>query len=139
MHRKIFTKDKNYTFLDYFEMNHPTREILAAFDYQYAFEEITLPQTDIQIGSLDKLRDTYIKKLPFISLNSEAARDVWRFARLERREKLLKKDMNIYALHADLERIFSAVLGILGTYHNHPIEKLLCEFTVLIIIDSAEV
>ena len=218
MRTKIFTKDKNYTFSDYFEMSHPTREILAAFDYHYAFEEICLPQTDLEIGSLDKLRNTYIKKLPLISLNSEASRrefylspfllelleyihaeinveyplnagqhlsgnidylieytsrmvmieakkgdiekgfnqlavelialdklsdslserlygiitlgDIWRFAQLDRREKLLRKDMNAYVLPADLERIFSAVLGILGAHHAHSVEDNLSDSKV---------
>jgi len=46
--------------------------------------------------------------------------DIWRLARLERREKLLKKDTNVYALSADLEIIFfSAVLAILDAHRDH--------------------
>lgn len=74
MKRSILKKDKRYTFSDYFELNNPTREILAEFGYRYTFEEIELPATTRTIGSLEKLLDTYVKKLPLISLNSEIAK-----------------------------------------------------------------
>jgi len=72
--KKIFKKDKKYTFSDYFELNNPTKEIIEAFEYQYRFEELKLPKSSKEIGNLDKLKETYIKKLPLISLNSEMAK-----------------------------------------------------------------
>lgn len=201
MSKSIFKKDKAYRFSDYFELIYPTKEIIEAFGYHYTFEEIALPETSIEKHSLDKLRDTYLKKLPRISLNSEAARrefyiaplllelldeiaaeinveypleveenlsgtldyfvryqdnlviieakkgdlekgfnqlavelialdkfldrpsevlygvvtlgDIWRFGVLKRQEKLLKKDMNAYVLPANLDKLFSILLGIL--------------------------
>ena len=74
MPKSILKKDKKYTFSDYSELNHPTKEILAEFGYKYNFEELKLPETKIKIKSLEKLRHTYVKKLPFISLNSETAK-----------------------------------------------------------------
>jgi hypothetical protein len=74
MKKSILRKDKKYTFSDYFELNNPTREILNEFGYQYNFEKLTLPKTKRQIGSLERLANTYEKKLPFISLNSEIAK-----------------------------------------------------------------
>ncbi|RKZ42753.1 MAG: hypothetical protein DRQ49_01005 [Gammaproteobacteria bacterium] len=70
----IFKKDKKYTFSDYFDLNNPTKEIIEKFEYQYRFEELKLPKSSEIVGNLDKLKETYIKKLPLISLNSEMAR-----------------------------------------------------------------
>lgn len=74
MKKSVLKKDKKYTFSDYFELNNPTREILEEFGYKYNFERLKLSETKRKIGSLEKLTDTYIKKLPFISLNSETAK-----------------------------------------------------------------
>jgi len=71
---KILKAGKRYTFSDYFELNHPTKEILAEFGYQYRFEQLNLPHSSQEIGRLDRLRETYTKKLPLISLTSEAAK-----------------------------------------------------------------
>lgn len=198
---KILKEGKNYTFSDYFNLNHPTKEIIAEFGYFYSFAALELPKSSKPLNSLDRLRDTYIKKLPFISLTSEAAKrefyispllleildyiqidinveypleagenlngtldyllkninsfviieakkgdlekgfnqlaielialdkilevpqqylygvvtlgDIWRFGVLERNEKKLQKDMNVYRLPADLEELFLVLLGIL--------------------------
>jgi hypothetical protein len=197
----ILKAGKNYTFSDYFNLNHPTKEIMAEFGYCYSFAALELPKSSKALNSLDRLRDTYIRKLPFISLTSEAAKrefyiapllleildyiqidinveypleagenlsgtldyllksmnsfviieakegdlekgfnqlavelialdktleipqqylygvvtlgDLWRFALLERNEKKLQKDMNVYRLPADLEELFLVLLGIL--------------------------
>jgi len=197
----ILKAGKTYTFSDYFNLNHPTKEIIAEFGYLYSFAALELPKSSKLLNSLDRLRDTYIKKLPFISLTSEAAKrefyiapllleildyiqidinveypleagenlngtldyllksmnsfviieakkgdlekgfnqlaielialdktleipqqhlygvvtlgDIWRFGVLERNEKKLQKDMNVYRLPADLEELFLVLLGIL--------------------------
>lgn len=74
MTKSILKKDKDYTFSDYFELSHPTREILAEFGYQYRFEKLTLPRSTIKIDSLKNLQETYEVKLPLISLTSEIAK-----------------------------------------------------------------
>ncbi len=197
----ILKAGKTYTFSDYFNLNHPTKEIIAEFGYLYSFAALELPKSSKLLNSLDRLRDTYIKKLPFISLTSEAAKrefyiapllleildyiqidinveypleagenltgtldyllksmnsfviieakkgdlekgfnqlaielialdktleipqqhlygvvtlgDIWRFGVLERNEKRLQKDMNVYRLPADLEELLLVLLGIL--------------------------
>jgi hypothetical protein len=200
--RSIFKKDKKYTFSDYFELNHPTKEIIEEFGYQYRFEELQLPKYSQDIGNLERLRETYIKKLPLISLNSEIAKrefyisplllqlleyiraeidveypldagdnlsgnidylikftnnviileakkgdlergfnqlavelialdkyleteqallygaitlgDVWQFGVLDRKNKLLKKDIEAYSLLSDLKEILLILIGMLG-------------------------
>lgn len=71
---RVLKKEKKYTFSDYFELNNPTKEILEEFGYTYRFEELVLPKSSQKIRSLETLRQTYITKLPFISLTSEAAK-----------------------------------------------------------------
>ena len=71
---KILKADKKYTFSDYFELNYPTEEIIAEFGYNYIFTELELPKSTLPIIKLDRLRQTYITKLPFISLTSEMAK-----------------------------------------------------------------
>ncbi len=202
MGKSILRKFRKHTFSDYFELDHPVKEIVEEFGYQYSFEELTLPGTKREITSLARLRETFLKKLPFITLNSEIAKrtfflapllleildyiqveinveypldagdhlngsldyliryagtivivearkgnmergfnqlaatlialdrheesplktlygavttgDMWRFGILQRQEKMLKKDMNGYILPANLEELFSVLLGILG-------------------------
>ncbi|OQY58196.1 MAG: hypothetical protein B6245_13115 [Desulfobacteraceae bacterium 4572_88] len=74
MKKSVLNKGKKYTFSDYFELNNPTKEILREFGYEYDFKELNLPETKMEIRSLEKLRNTYVRKLPFISLNSETAK-----------------------------------------------------------------
>jgi len=71
---KLFREGKKYTFSDYFEFNNPTKEIIEEFGYQYRFSQLKLPRCLKEFEPLTRLRETYIKKLPLISLNSEAAK-----------------------------------------------------------------
>jgi hypothetical protein len=71
---KILKEGKVYIFSDYFNLNHPTKEIIAEFGYYYSFAALDLPKSLKSLNSLDRLRETYIKKLPCISLTSEAAK-----------------------------------------------------------------
>ena len=73
MRKQILEEGKSYTFSDYFELSNPTKEIVAEFGYQFQFKKIDLPKYPLQ-GSLDKLKNTFYKKLPHISLNSETAK-----------------------------------------------------------------
>ena len=202
MKKSILEKSKSYTFSDYFKLPYPTKDIVAEFDYQFKLEKIELPKREVNHLSLDKLRETFYKKLPHISLNSEAAKreffvsplllelldyievdidieyplkvnkrlkgnidyvirsskyfivieaknadmdkgftqlaveliamahyleegnnilygavtmgDVWRFGYLDRRKKLIKKDIDAYLIPADLEKLFLVFFGILN-------------------------
>jgi hypothetical protein len=75
MKKSIFKKNKKYTFSDYFEMNHPTKEIAAEFGYSFAFEVIQLPKySDYDKDFVKTLQETYYTILPKINLNSEMAK-----------------------------------------------------------------
>jgi len=74
MGRSILKKDKKYTFSDYFEFSYSTKDVLEEFGYTYCFEELVLPKTSQNLSQANALRETYTKKLPYISLTSEAAK-----------------------------------------------------------------
>jgi len=75
MKTSIFKKNKKYTFSDYFEMNHPTKEIAAEFGYSFAFEVIQLPKSsDYDKDFVKTLQETFYTVLPKINLNSEMAK-----------------------------------------------------------------
>lgn len=71
---KILQPGKRYTFSDYFDLNYPTREIVAEFGYTYRLEEVVFPTPETAIAPLDRLRQMYRQKLPLISLTSEIAK-----------------------------------------------------------------
>ncbi len=73
MKKQILEEGKSYTFSDYFELSNPTKEIVAEFGYQFRLERIDLPEHSFD-GSLEKLKNTFYKKMPHISLNSETAK-----------------------------------------------------------------
>lgn len=73
MARTILKPDKSYAFADYFELNYPTEEIIAEFGYHYELTRLTLPIGQIK-ADLNHLKQTFYRKLPHISLNSETAR-----------------------------------------------------------------
>jgi len=198
--KSILEEGKSYTFSDYFNLANPTKEILSEFGYKFRLERINLPGHPFE-GSLEKLKNTFYKKLPHISLNSETAKremlvapvllelldfveadidieyplnvsdqlkgnidylirsahsliiieakkadlergfnqlavemiavdkymeesdnpiygavtvgDLWKFGILDRREKLISKDIDSYRVPSDLEELFSVFIGIL--------------------------
>ena len=73
MHKPILQKDRSYTFSDYFNLNYPTKEIVAEFGYTYELRKIPLPHGKLT-ETLHSLKATFYKKLPRISLTSEAAK-----------------------------------------------------------------
>jgi len=73
MQQFILEKEKSYTFSDFFEIGNPTREIAAAFGYQFQLKKIDLPVKKFD-GSLKTLKNNFYTRLPRISLNSEAAK-----------------------------------------------------------------
>ncbi|XOF34833.1 MAG: hypothetical protein ACL93V_05970 [Candidatus Electrothrix sp. YB6] len=73
MSRSILQQDRSYSFSDYFELSHPTKDIVAEFGYSYELTKLPLPRGTFS-GNLDRLRETFYRKLPRISLTSEAAK-----------------------------------------------------------------
>ena len=74
MSKSILRADKSYTFSDYFEFAYPTKDIVAEFDYHFKLQKLDLPRFSVPHGALDRLRTNFYKKLPHISLTSEAAK-----------------------------------------------------------------
>jgi hypothetical protein len=73
MSHSILKKEK-YTFSDYFELAHSTREIVAEFGYTFKLQQLALPRTPLPNHPLERLRQDFYRKLPHISLNSETAK-----------------------------------------------------------------
>jgi len=73
MVKSILNKEKSYTFSDYFELNYPTKDIVAEFDYKYTLTRLILPKGKLN-GELNRLKEAFYKRLPHISLTSETAR-----------------------------------------------------------------
>ena len=202
MRKQILEEGRSYTFSDYFDLSNPTKDIVAEFGYQFRLKKIDLPTYPFE-GSLEKLKSTFYKKLPHISLNSETAKrevlvapvllelldfieididieyplnvssqlkgsidyfirssgnlivieakkadlekgfsqlsvemiavdryieeidyppiygavtvgDLWRFGVLDRKEKLISKDIDSFRVPSDLEELFSVLMGILS-------------------------
>lgn len=74
MAQTILTPEKSYTFSDYFNFVNPTSEIVAEFGYQFQLQRLDLPKHALPHDALTHLKEDYYKKLPHISLNSEAAK-----------------------------------------------------------------
>lgn len=72
--RKILQEDRDYTFRSYFELAEDPDEILAEFDYTLVIAELSLPQTNKDLGWLTGLKQKIKRILPFIRLNNETAR-----------------------------------------------------------------
>jgi hypothetical protein len=202
MKKKILEENKTYTFSDYFKMPYSTRDILAELGYEFKFEKLDLPKKQINNLNCEKLKETFYKKLPHISLNSETAKreffvsplllelldyieieidveypinvserlkgnidylihssqefivieaknseldkgftqlaveliavdsymsdnknnllygaitmgDMWRFGVLDRKNKIIKKDIDAFLIPSDLEELFTVIFGIL--------------------------
>lgn len=75
MPKNIFKEGKKYTFSDYFEMGHPTEEIVTALGYTLVSQLLPLPQNhQFDLAVLENLRSSYYALVPKISLNSESAK-----------------------------------------------------------------
>jgi len=73
MSKSILQPNTNYSFSDYFKLSYPTKDIVAEFGYEYKLTKLSLPRNSLT-GTLERLQDTFYKKLPHISLTSEAAK-----------------------------------------------------------------
>jgi len=69
---KILQEGRKYTFRDYFELKYPTDEILMELGYEYSLAPLALPRGKVE--TFETLKMAMLKRLPHVSLNSEAAR-----------------------------------------------------------------
>lgn len=74
MRKPIFEPNKSYDFSDYFYLSGTTKQIVAEFGYQFSMETLRLPVASLENVSLDRLKQSYIKKNPLVSLDNETAR-----------------------------------------------------------------
>ena len=74
MRQTILEENKSYTFSDYFKLPYPTRDVVAKFGYQFKLQKLELPEKTVDGFNVEKLTETFYKKLPHITLNSEAAK-----------------------------------------------------------------
>ncbi|WP_417914027.1 hypothetical protein [Candidatus Electronema sp. JM] len=73
MRKTILQQSKSYSFFDYFNFSYPTKDIAAEFGYTYELRKINLPKSKTA-ADIEKLKASLYKKLPRISLTSEAAK-----------------------------------------------------------------
>ncbi len=71
---RILDPNKSYTFRHYFEMTYEPDDILAEFDYSLKRSSLTLPTSDAPFEHLADLKTNLQRRLPYVSLTSEAAR-----------------------------------------------------------------
>lgn len=74
MKKTILEENKSYSFSDYFKLPYSTRDIVAEFGYGFSLERLDLPKKQHKPFDCERLKSTFYKKLPHISLNSEAAK-----------------------------------------------------------------
>lgn len=70
----ILEPGKSYTFRNYFEMAYEPDDILAEFGVSLQRSALTLPRSDIELSQLGDLKSSIQRRLPYVSLTSEAAR-----------------------------------------------------------------
>jgi hypothetical protein len=70
----ILESGKSYTFRSYFEMPHEPDDILAEFGVSLNRQTLDLPVAEGQFESIQDLKSTIQRRLPYVSLTSEAAR-----------------------------------------------------------------
>ncbi len=70
----ILEPGKSYTFRNYFEMAYEPDDILAEFGVSLQRSALSLPRSDIELSQLGDLKSSIQRRLPYVSLTSEAAR-----------------------------------------------------------------
>jgi hypothetical protein len=70
----ILEPGKSYTFRNYFEMTYEPDDILAEFGFSLQRSSLDLPKSDKNLDQLTELKDSIQRRLPYVSLTSEAAR-----------------------------------------------------------------
>jgi hypothetical protein len=72
--RKILQPGASYSFRSYFNLPNDTDEILAEFAYSFTQARLQLPRSSREIERLQDLRQQMEETLPYVTLNSEAAK-----------------------------------------------------------------
>lgn len=70
----ILESGKSYTFRNYFEMTYEPDDILAEFDFSLRRTSLALPKANLALEPLADLKNSIQRRLPYVSLTSEAAR-----------------------------------------------------------------
>lgn len=70
----IIQPNQSYTLPDYFKLNYDTEDILAYFGNSFQPQSLILPKSERQLEQLADLNQRLRESLPYVSLNSEAAR-----------------------------------------------------------------
>ena len=70
----ILEPGKSYTFRNYFEMNYEPEDILAEFGFCLQRSNLDLPKSNTNLDQLTELKNSIQRRLPYVSLTSEAAR-----------------------------------------------------------------
>jgi hypothetical protein len=71
---KIIQPGASYSFRSYFNLPNDTDEILAEFAYSFTHARLQLPKSSRAIERLQDLRQQIEETLPYVTLNSEAAK-----------------------------------------------------------------
>jgi hypothetical protein len=71
---KILQPGASYSFRSYFSLPNDTDEILAEFAYSFTQARLQLPRSSRAIERLQDLRQQLEETLPYVTLNSEAAK-----------------------------------------------------------------
>jgi hypothetical protein len=71
---KILQPGASYSFRSYFNLPNDTDEILAEFAYSFTQARLQLPRSSRAIERLQDLRQQLEETLPYVTLNSEAAK-----------------------------------------------------------------
>jgi hypothetical protein len=71
---KILQPGASYSFRSYFNLPNDTDEILAEFAYSFTQARLQLPRSSRAIERLQDLRQQIEETLPYVTLNSEAAK-----------------------------------------------------------------
>ena len=72
--RKILQPGASYSFRSYFNLPNDTDEVLAEFAYSFTWAHLQLPRSRRAIERLSDLRQQIEETLPYVTLNSEAAK-----------------------------------------------------------------
>ncbi|MFQ4140432.1 hypothetical protein PGN35_029370 [Nodosilinea sp. PGN35] len=70
----ILEPGKSYSFRNYFEMAYEPEDILAEFGVSLQRSTLSLPRAEAEDGAVGELKRSLQRRLPYVSLTSEAAR-----------------------------------------------------------------
>lgn len=70
----ILEPGKSYTFSNYFEMPYEPDDILAELGFSLQRASLTLPRVETALDQIESLKSGIQRRLPYVSLTSEAAR-----------------------------------------------------------------